>query len=284
VVRLVGLAVMAGLYALAAVGFVARAERTGDELTGWFALASPLAALAAVNYFLYPSLYPGFVYTGDVMRLGFYVMLAFGAAREIASWQRELVQAATSGERRRIARDLHDGLAQELAFIVGQTRNLVEKTGDHGPFANIAAAAERALDESRTAIAALSRRVDEPLDVSLAQAAEDVAGRVGTQVRLDLAPGVTVGGDLREDLARIVREAVTNAARHGGARTVTVTMSNTDGLRLRIADDGDGFDAAASPRRGFGLTSMRERAQARGGDFEVRSGPGEGTVGEVVIP
>jgi signal transduction histidine kinase len=283
-VWLVGESVAAGLYSVAAIGFVARAERTGDELFGWFALASPLAVAAAVNYVLFPSLYPGWVYTGDIFRVGFYLMLLAGAAREINAWQLELAEAAASSERRRIARDLHDGLAQELAFIVGQMRSLVEQSGEEGPFAQIAAASERALDESRSAIAALSRNVDDTLDVALAQAAEDVAGRTGARVHFDLAPGVMVDPDLREDLARIVREAVSNAARHGNASTVTVALSNTDAIRLRITDDGQGFDPNAPRRRGFGLTSMRERAEGRGGHVEVSSQPGQGTVVEVVIP
>jgi signal transduction histidine kinase len=284
VLQLVLVAVTAGLYAVAALGFIMRADETRDELFGWFALASPFAAVASINYFLFPSLYPGWVYTADIYRVGFYLMLAIGAARQIAAWQQELAEAAASGERRRIARDLHDGLAQELAFIVGQTRSLVEKTGEGGPFAHIAAAAERALDESRTAIAALSRNVDEALDVALAQAAEDVAARTGTHIRFDLVPGIRVAPELREDLARIVREAVSNAARHGEAPNVTVALSNTDSIRVLVSDDGKGFDLDAPRRRGFGLTSMFERAEVRGGTLEVRSTPGSGTQVEVIIP
>ena len=281
--QLVLLGLTMALYLLAAMGFVRRAEETGDELFGWFALASPFGAAAALNYFLFPSLYPGWVYTADIFRLGFYGMLAVGAAREIAAWQEQLAETAVGGERRRIARDLHDGLAQELAFIVGQTRALVEKSGEDGPFANIAAAAERALDESRTAIAALSRNVDDPLDVVLAQAAEDVGARTGAHIRFDLTPGIHVAPDVREDLARIVREAVSNAARHGDASTVTVALSNTEGIRVSVTDDGKGFDPEAPRRRGFGLTSMRERAEMRGATVNVESTPGVGTKVEVIL-
>jgi signal transduction histidine kinase len=283
-VQLVLTAVSLALYLLATVGFLRRAEATKDELFAWFALAGPFAAAAALNYFLFPSLYPGWVYTADIFRVGFYGMLAIGAGREIAAWHEQLAEAAATGERRRIARDLHDGLAQELAFIVGQTRSLVERSGEEGPFSNIAAAAERALDESRTAIAALSRNADDPLDVALAQAAEDVAARTGAHIRFDLAPGIHVNPELREDLARIVREAVSNAARHGEASNVTVALSNTDGIRVSVIDDGKGFDPDAPRRRGFGLTSMRERAELRGARVVVESRPGEGTKVEVVCP
>jgi signal transduction histidine kinase len=283
-VQLVLLAVTVALYLVATVGFVKRAEVTDDELFAWFALAGPFAVAASLNYFLFPSLYPGWVYTADVFRFGFYLMLAVGAAREIAAWQEQLAEAAATGERRRIARDLHDGLAQELAFIVGQMRALVERSGEQGPFASIAAAAERALDESRTAIAALSRNVDDPLDVALAQAAEDVAARTGAHIRFELTPGIHVAPDVREDLARIVREAVSNAARHGEASNVTVALSNTNGIRVSVIDDGKGFDPDAPRRRGFGLTSMRERAEMRGATVNVESRPGEGTKVEVVLP
>jgi signal transduction histidine kinase len=282
--ELVFLAVSFALYVVAAIGFVARAESTRDELFAWFAFACPFAAAACANYFLFPSLYPGWVYTGDLFRLGFYAMLTVGAARQIAAWQQELAEAAAISERRRIARNLHDGLAQELAFIVGQMRSLVEKTGEDGPFANVAAAAERALDESRSAIAALSHTADDPLDVALAQAAEDVAGRTGAKIRFDLEPDIHVDPDLREDLARIVREAVSNAARHGQANNITVALSNSNGLRVSVLDDGCGFDPESPRRRGFGLTSMRERAEIRGGTVSLTSSPGEGCEVEVLVP
>ena len=276
---------LVALFVVAAVGYVTRARSDpSDPLISSIAVAIPLGAAASLNYALFPSLYGGWVYTGDVFRLGFYGMLLVGAARELIAWQAQLAETAVLRERRRIARDLHDGLAQELAFIVGQTRSLADMSGGSGGFDHLVAAAERALDESRNAIAAMTRPVDEPLDVALAQAAEDVAGRVGAKVRFDLERELRVAPEVREDLARIVREAVTNAARHGNASTVTLTLNDNGGIRVRIADNGTGFDPAVPGRRGFGLTSMRERAQAHGGELEIRSEPGAGTEVEVVIP
>ena len=171
----------------------------------WFAAGAILAAFASLNYLFFPSLYSDWVYTGDFLRLGFYLLVLVGTGREIQTYWRRLADVAVLEERRRIARDLHDGLAQELAFIAAETRGPASK------------AAERALDESRRAIAALTRPVDEPLHVALVQAAEEVAHRVGTQIRFEGETVSTVPGDTREALIRIVREAVTNAARHGGA-------------------------------------------------------------------
>jgi signal transduction histidine kinase len=84
-------------------------------------------------------------------------------------------------------------------------------------------------------------------------------------------------------LLRIVREAVTNAARHGEAGQITVRLSNGRGLHLEVKDDGKGFDPV-DRRGGFGLESMRERAIALGGEFRLDSSPGHGTEIQVVLP
>ena len=149
---------------------------------------------------------------------------------------------------------------------------------------SLAAAAERALDESRRAIAALTRPVDEPLEVALVQAAEEVAARVGVQLRIEVGRGAQVSPDEREALIRIVREAITNAGRHGGAENVSVELSNGNGTFLRIMDDGSGFNPRHTRVGGFGLVSMTERAHALVGELKLSSGAGEGTRIEVRLP
>jgi signal transduction histidine kinase len=270
-----------GLYASAAVGFTRRAQAAADDFMLFLAVGAVLAAIARWNYLLYPSLYSPWVYTGDAFRLAAYVVVWFGAAHEIGSYWRSRAEKAVLEERRRLARDLHDGVAQELGFIATRAQELVASPA--GEAQRIAAAAERGLDEARRAIAALTRAVDEPLDVALAQAAEEVAGRVGARVRLSLDPAADVPATTREALLRIVREAVTNATRHGGASSISVELENGDGLSLRIVDDGVGFDPEDSDG-GFGLTSMRDRARALGGELRIASTPGAGTAIEVTLP
>ena len=269
------------LYAIAAVGFLKRAEGTGDELMSWFAAAATVAAFSRLNYFLFPSLYSEWVYAGDFLRLAFYALVLAGALREIAAYQRELAEVAVHGERRRIARDLHDGLAQELAFISTQARRL---RGDDETATHIAEAAERALDESRHAIATLARPVDASLGGSVAHAAEEVAARAGIRLRLDLAYGLEAPHAVHDALMRIVREAVSNAIRHGGADSVTVRLTQSDGIRLTVEDDGAGLPAGEGNRGGFGLVSMRERAEALGGSAEVMPGRERGVRVEVRLP
>jgi signal transduction histidine kinase len=198
---------------------------------------------------------------------------------------RRSCRAAVRREREGMARDLHDGLAQELAFIVTQTRRVAatDDTGDE-TLAAIAAAAQRALDESRTLIGGLRSGEDRPVDLAVAEAAEELAHRTGASVRVAAADGVVLPAATRDALVRIVREGVTNAVRHAHASDITVELTTEPGIRLSIADNGVGFDPASASRGGFGLTSMRERARAAGGDLECLSSPGAGTQIDVVFP
>ncbi|MGH3132680.1 MAG: sensor histidine kinase [Gaiellaceae bacterium] len=271
------------LFVVAAIGFDRKHRQTGDDLVRWLAVAAVVAAFSRLHYFLYPSLYTEWVYTGDLFRLAFYVAILAAAAREISSYWRRVSQNAVLEERGRIARDLHDGLAQELAFI---RRNLYRLDEEDRTVVRIKASIDRALADSRRAIAALTRPLDEPLESVLAEAAVEAAEREGTRVALDLSSGLDVDFERREALIRIACEAIANAARHGGAKVVQVELSNGEGVRLRVTDDGKGFDHDAlseQPHRGFGLVSMRERALALGGRFRVSSAPGQGTEVEVIL-
>jgi signal transduction histidine kinase len=276
---------IAVLFLVAAFGFTRRAERSGDELLLWLGASAMFAAFARVNYFIYPSLYSEWVYTGDALRLGWHVLLFVGAAREIQLYQRAYAETRVLEERRRIARDLHDGLAQELAYISATTRNLADGDTSSLRFRQLASAADRGLGESRRAIASLTERSsDEPFDVALMQTVEEVAHRLGTRVVIDAEPTVGIPQDRQEQLLRIAREAVTNAARHSAATVVHVQFANGRGLRLQVDDDGVGFDPTATESAGFGLVTMRERAAAMGGEFHLRSAPDKGTRIEVIVP
>lgn len=278
--------VLMGVFAAAAVGFGRAAELTRDPLILWFAVGATLGAFARLNYFLFPSRYSEFFYTGDVLRLGFFVALFVGGAYEIRAAQRELERAAVQSERRRLAREIHDGMAQDLALIVQQADALGARNGESQPMTDIATAARRALDESRGAIAALVRPTDEPLEQALARVADEAAGRWGTAVTSRAVPGVELAAPAREALLRIVGEAVTNAARHGRAQHVRVELAESPELQVSVADDGVGFDPVAAEQQSgrHGIAGMRERAEQIGGRLEVRSGPGEGTRVIVVLP
>lgn len=271
--------VVMALFAAAAVGFARAAERTRDPLTVWFAIGATLAAFARLNYFLFPSRYSEYFYTGDVLRLAFFVALLLGIAREIRAAQRQLEQSAVLDERRRLAREIHDGMAQDLAFIVQQAGALAGRNGVPPAIEEIATAARRALDESRGVIAALVRPTDEPLAQALKRVADEAAGRWATTVQTRAVDGIELPAAKREALLRIVGEAVTNAARHGRAEDIRLEFAEQPQLHLRIADDGVGFDPATLDQLAgrHGIVGMRERAEQIGAQLLVESRPGEGT-------
>ncbi len=262
-------------YAAAAVGFARRARLLEDDLLGVLALVTLLGAFSCLSYALQPSLYSGWVYTGDGFRLVAYLVLLAGAFREIANSWENLAETAALRERRRFARDVHDGVAQELAYIVreGRRTELPQE---------ILAAAERGLDESRRAIATLRRPVDEPLDEAIVHATSDIAGRSGTRIEFMLSDQVDLPWYVRNGLVRIAREAVANATRHGQAHSIRISLEAGRKVRLRILDDGAGFDPEVVGS-GFGLVTMRERAESVGGRLSIRSAPGTGTEVEVTV-
>jgi signal transduction histidine kinase len=271
------------LYLLAALGFARRNRLTGDELSLWLEVACIFSAAARVNYAFHPSLYSTWVYTGDVFRLGFYLALLIGAAREIASYWTSAVAAASLEERRRLARDVHDGLAQEIAFIGRNVRLLRDEGPEPELVERILGGVARAQEESRRVVGALAWKVDEPVERALATAARDAARRYGAKIDMELESGIVLSPREREGVVRIASEAVANAARHSAADKLRIYLERVDaGMRLRVVDDGVGFDQEP-PRKGFGLATMRDRADGLGAKLRIRSRRGAGTQVELEL-
>jgi signal transduction histidine kinase len=243
-------------------------------------------AVAWSNYILVPLPHGGRLYAGDLLKLAAYALILCGCVIELRAVQRRLVRRVAVDERRRMAREMHDGLAQELAFIASYSQRLDQTGEDAATVVHLRAAAERALHDSRTTIAVLTSPGDAPLDMLIARTAESFRSRFGVGVELDLEPSVILDAERRNALLRILHEALTNAVRHGAARQISVRLSGPRGRsHLTIADDGCGFDVAAAARagKGLGLISMGERAEILGGDVKVVSSPGSGTVVDVAL-
>src|SRR5215211_685158 len=260
-------------FAVAAVGFAVRWTRGHGRVDELLATAAGLAAIARFDYLLDSTAGLASARAGDLLRVLFYMLIVLALERDAA---RRAAAEAVLRERRRIARDLHDGLAQDLAFIVRRART-VDDDGE------LAAAAERALAESRRAITALRLPSTEPLDVTLAAALDGLATRVGTRLVLDLAPVSGVSSDQREALIAIAHEAVANAGRHASAEVVRVELSEEGHVHLRVCDDGVGFETRKVRGDRYGIAGMRERAEAIGASFQLSSSVGEGTEVEVVL-
>lgn len=271
-------------YATAGMAFAAIADRDDDDLSRWLSVGSAIAAVAYVNYALFPSQFTELLYVGDFLFLLAVAVLLIGAVREIGNAETRLVQQAVYLERRRVGRDLHDGVAQELAYLNNQLRAAM-RDSDTARLPRVLDTAERALDETREAIAVLNSPEGDTLTACLQQASQRIARRGGADVQTDLDPTVRVQRDVQVALVRITREAVTNAVSHGRARIITVELWGETGARLRITDDGEGFDVSETEgHQGHGIASMRERSLSLRGDFAIRSAPGRGTTVEVGFP
>jgi signal transduction histidine kinase len=274
---------LAVLYLLAALGFTRRNRLTNDELSGWLAIGCVLSGASHINYFFHPAALSNWVYTGDVFRLGFYLALLIGAAREIASYWTSVIAAASLEERRRLARDVHDGLAQEISFIARNVRLLKERGADPQLVDRILRGVDRAQQESRRVVGALAARPDESLDQALAQAVQEAAQRYGASVDMELASGISLSPREKEAVIRIASEAVANAAQHSGAEVLRIYLERADSrVRLGVEDNGSGFDEE-QPKRGFGLVTMKDRAEALGGKLRVDSRRGAGTKVELEL-
>ncbi|HET9945013.1 MAG TPA: ATP-binding protein [Actinomycetes bacterium] len=257
-------------YAVAAVVFTRRSAVEDDELLGWVGAAAAVAVWARVCYLLFPSLYTDWLYVGDLLRLAMYLLLLVGAVREIRGYWEAQAVVAVDVERRRLARELHDGVVQELGYIRSESL----RPSDDGAMSRISASAARALDETRRAMTALTAPPDEALAAALRRTAAEVGDRYDVPVELTLDETVAVPPDTREQLVRIAREAVSNAARHSSTPAITVALRTGC---IEVADSGHGFDPSRGREGGFGLTSMRERAAAIGAVVLVESEPERGT-------
>ena len=229
----------------------------------------------------------------DDQRLVELFALHAGIAIENARLHEAVQHLAVVDERERIGKDLHDGIIQTLYSISLSLEDVPElMTEDAG---EASATVDRAIDTLNRAIADLRQFIfglrPEQVDRAdfatlLVALAEQVRQNQIVEVEIELPDEpIDVPAHARAELLQIVREALSNIARHARATTARVSLSEADGsLRLEIADDGVGFDqTAAIPRGHLGVANMRDRAAALGGRLELGSS-GRGTTIIVNVP
>lgn len=201
--------------------------------------------------------------------------------------------ALQEGERRAIARDLHDTAGQSLTVMRIQLELLRARSEPPEHVREVAGraieATDGAIEEFRRALARLAPAVlDEVgLVAAVERACDDLAERLSVDVRRTLpAARPALGGAVETAFYRIAQEALTNVARHAGATVVEVTLEvSARQVVLEVRDDGRGFDPEA-PRdeASRGLPGMRERVELLGGELEITSRPGGGTVVRATLP
>jgi signal transduction histidine kinase len=210
----------------------------------------------------------------------------------------DVVDRGVSAERRRIAQEIHDGLAQELTGVVlaleGCQRAFEKDPNLLAPQLQKASRDARAtLADVRQYMAALRQSETGALNlpVTLGRLVDDLRRQTGLQVEMEESgPQRELEPIVERAVIRIVGEALRNVAQHAGANKAKVALIyGSEGVVVTIEDDGKGFDVdatfgTAEGRGHFGVVGMRERAEAAGGQLVMRSETGHGTIVRASIP
>jgi two-component system NarL family sensor kinase len=209
------------------------------------------------------------------------------------------VRAIAAEERNRLAREIHDTLAQGLAALTMQLEVADSlATGRRDSDARLETAVGRALELARSTLDEARRSVLDLREAPLeGRSLEDALASLAADARLGSPRGPTIDvtvdagtapeipAAVEQGLYRIAQQAVANSVRHAAASRVAVRLTwSPDAVGLRVEDDGDGFDPTAVPGDRFGLVGMQERARLLGGTLRVESAPGAGTAIDVRIP
>ena len=209
---------------------------------------------------------------------------------EITALNERLI-TAEENERRRIGREMHDDLNQQVAVlginVSGVKRKLAAGLADRNTIADI----ESGLLQLSSSIHALSHELHPAflertgLGPALKTHCEEFTAVNQIDAHVTIEGPVNVPVDLALCLYRIAQEALRNAAKHSGAKEVWVSLAGVDGrIHLTIEDSGRGFDAQAVRGNGIGLASMKDRVRIAGGTIEFGSRVGGGAVTRVVAP
>jgi signal transduction histidine kinase len=208
----------------------------------------------------------------------------------------QLRNLAVAEERVRIAREIHDGLAQILAYVNTKAqavkeylqRDRVEEASRQ--LEQLAAAARDVYTDAREGIVALRTQVgpDQCLEEALGEFIDRWEKQSGIVGELKIHGEITIAPTIELQLLRIIQEALSNARKHSGAHHARVELRQNDrSISASVEDDGTGFDPAARARAAFpqfGLAIMKERAESIGGSLDLDSSPGNGTKVKIDIP
>ena len=210
-----------------------------------------------------------------------------------ASLEHERLRSSLVAERQMLAEEVHDSLAQGLAYIRMRLPLLHDaiRSGERSHalkyFADVNDAMGEAHGRLRELITQFRHAVGQGLLQALDNTARTFEDRTGVRLRIDnRADGLRLPADHEIQVYQIVQEALANVIKHAGAHNARIVIEKTArALRISVIDDGRG--GARRPRRGsehYGLDIMRERAHRIGGQLDIRSVPGKGTRVRIVLP
>jgi signal transduction histidine kinase len=275
------LSLQALLSLVAVVGFGLRYRRHGRDLDRWVAFGVTFLLFTSLLYVFTPIAPGTFVSPGDFLQVLGYVVLLVGVWKAIRAAE---FGRAVAEERARVAREIHDGLAQYLFAVSTITSMLEPGVSDEATITQLKQAAALAQQEARFAVLALSSASgNAPFDAALTRYIEFLTADGALDVELEIDTGIALAPDEQIEVFRIVQEGLANVRRHAGARRAEVRIGHDAGRRfVHVWDDGHGFDPDADGA-GQGLKNIRRRAESIQGAFELRTSPGWGTALEVVL-
>jgi signal transduction histidine kinase len=274
------LAAQALLNLCAVAGFTWRFRDHGDDLDRWLALGSTLMLFASLHLIFSPLVHSGTVSQGDFLRFFAFAVLLVGVWRAIRFSE---FGRAVAEERARVAREIHDGLAQYLFAISTHASMLEADGGSAETIGRLKEAAAAAQQEARFAVLALSSASGTaPFDAALRRYVEFLTADGQLEVELEVDPATHLAPDEQIEVFRIVQEGLANVRKHAGARRAEVVIGERAGTRfVTVRDDGKGL--TESDGAGQGLKNIRKRTESIEGGLTVTSKPGFGTALEVVL-
>jgi signal transduction histidine kinase len=262
-----------------------------------------VAAFSQVHFAVQPLVTSGTVTSSDVLRVLFYGILLFGieaqaqadmAGLRLANSELERlreVEAASAvlEERSRLAREVHDGLAQDLWFAKLKQARITEDESVDETTRKTAQEVLRALDialaDARQAVMALRTNpaAGSTLEQLLADYVDDFGERYGVPAVFEaIDPLPPLPPRTEAEIVRVIQEALNNVRKHAEATSVRVRVEALDGqVRFSVIDNGRGFQPQGAGKGRFGINSMRERAGLTGGRLQIESSVSHGT--EVVL-
>ena len=270
----------------------------GRVSDAWLVAGLVFAAFSQLHAGIHPGAYTSLVTTADFLRIGFYAALLLGMAAERRADVRALRAAnvellrlrevdatqAALEERGRLAREIHDGLSQDLWYAkLKQSRltRLSTLTDEQAQLASeVTDAIDAALAEARQAVMAMRAASDDATLVDVLQRyVDDFGDRFGIRAALERHGEVApLASRQQAEVLRIVQEALNNVRKHADATVVRVRIRGVaDGLEILVADNGRGFSPAEADPSGFGMESMRQRADLIGATLAIDSAPADGT-------
>ena len=275
------LALQALVQLLAAITFGDRYRRRGEDLDQWLSIVATLSLFATLSLVFTHDARPALVARGDFLVLFAHAVLLVGLWRAIRASE---FGRAVAEERARVAREIHDGLAQYL-FSVATHASMIEAGAPlDDALPKLRDAVTAAQQEARYAILALSSAAGRASFDSALRRYVDVLTADGLlEVELEIDHSIELRPDEQIEVFRIVQEGLANARRHSDARHAWVQIGARAGERfVRVRDDGEGFAPEAS-EAGQGLRNIRERVGSIGGALQLSSAPGHGTSLEIVL-